>query len=189
MNHFQLTALAHGFLSFLLPLVNLKFQMWVLHASLRGFVSPTLLTWIVSTRSSPFSICEKVLHGINPTPHIGMSMMCNNLLKDNLTNKGCWTSSRCLILKLIPLDFNFLFHSINQLIFFHLKHVCKLLKMWRFTTYWFCCLDPQKWVEQWPYLFTSMSSPLLWKKGVYNWHYNLVFELQWPSAIHSISML
>ncbi len=32
-----------------------------------------------------FSIYEKTLHGINPTPHMDMSMMCNNLLKVDFT--------------------------------------------------------------------------------------------------------
>jgi hypothetical protein len=53
-----------------------------------------LTHWIVSTRSSSFSICEKMLHGINPTPHTSTSMMCNNLSKVNFTNKCHWTSSK-----------------------------------------------------------------------------------------------
>jgi hypothetical protein len=38
--------------------------------------------------SSSYSICEKALHGIYPTSHMGMPMMCNNLSKANLTNEG-----------------------------------------------------------------------------------------------------
>jgi len=47
-----------------------------------------------STRSSSFSICENTLQGMNPTFHLGMLMIPNNLLEVNFTNKGWRTCSR-----------------------------------------------------------------------------------------------
>jgi hypothetical protein len=44
--------------------------------SLRGFAQPTLFIWIILAILLSFLIHEKPLCEINPTFHIGMSMMC-----------------------------------------------------------------------------------------------------------------
>jgi hypothetical protein len=67
----------------------------------------------------PFSICENVLCGINPSPHIRMPMIYNNLFETNLTNKNyqIFLGALHFNLKSIPFGFNFLLHLINYLIF------------------------------------------------------------------------
>jgi hypothetical protein len=42
---------------------------------------------MILAKSSSFSICEKA-QGMNPTPHLGMLMIRNNLSEVNLANKG-----------------------------------------------------------------------------------------------------
>ncbi len=69
------------------------------------------------SKSSSFSIHEKTLHGIDPTPHIGMPMTCNNLL--NLLEALHFN------LKSISLTFSFIFRLINCLIF-----IANLLCLW-----------------------------------------------------------
>ncbi len=86
-------------------------------------------TWTKPLQNQPYSLelfCQhhhpfefmKMHYMGNPTPHMGMPMMCNNLLEVNLTNKG----RTYFDLKSIPFNFGF-FSSFDQLHYFHYRFV------------------------------------------------------------------
>lgn len=57
--------------------------------------------------------------------------------------------------------------SFNQLICFHLNHVCRLLKMWKFIACWFCCLEPQKMSRTMAIFIYFHVKPISMKKKVF----------------------
>lgn len=81
-----------------------------------------------------FQICENVLCGINPSPHICMSMIYNNLSKVNLTNKSCQTfSGHCTsIWNQSHLASIFFFIWSITLFSLQICHACELFKIWTF---------------------------------------------------------
>jgi hypothetical protein len=67
----------------------------------------------------PFQNTHHALCGMNPTPHAGIPMMPNNILKAKHTNKGCLTCGICCTWAWNSSHFNFIFFSLNQGPFFH----------------------------------------------------------------------
>jgi hypothetical protein len=134
-----------------------------------------------------FSICENVLCGINPNPHIHMLMIYNNLSEANLTNKSCQTflGHYILIWSQSHSASNFFFIWSTILFSLQICHACKLFKIWAFMAWWFCHLGLRRCVKGWPNLPTYMWSPCLLSKCQWNnqWFYTPHLDLWWEFSM------
>ncbi len=88
------------------------------HMSLKGLSYHTLFVQINDARSSSFSIFEKTLCGMAPTPHYGMPRSCNNWGNLNMRIEVVWFAPHAEPpFKIMPLNHGFHPSLVNGLPF------------------------------------------------------------------------
>jgi len=86
------------------------------HMSLKGLSYPTLFVQINDVRSSSFSIFEKTLRGMAPTPHYGIQEVVIIGGNPNVRIEVVWLAPPAEPpLKMMPLNHNFHPSSVNGL--------------------------------------------------------------------------
>jgi hypothetical protein len=87
---------------------------------------------------------------MNPTPHVGIPMMPNNILEVKHTNKGHLTCSICCAWVWSSSHSNYVFFFTRLKAFFSFRFSIArwLFKIRTFIELWSCCLGPPRWIER-----------------------------------------
>ncbi len=153
---------------------------WQSHAILNCCANTKWVDWIISCKSSSFSICDVASQGTLPMPYALKPNTCNSCFQVNLTKVGFGNGGHCFAI-VINLSHSCCALAWAQLVTFSSFRLCTtmaFLKMWTFVLTWSWCWRPLSEVEGLSGLAFSTTKPCTSFKCLINNHLAQYVKMQ-----------